>query len=59
MTKEERQKLRRDLIESYGRFNKAFNNWVETPSAVNIEQLKKADEEYKSLHKKLQDWLDG
>lgn len=58
MTKEERQKLHRDLAESYERFNKAFNNWVETPSADNIEQLKKVDEEYKSQNKKLWDWLD-
>ena len=58
MTKEERQKLCRDLAESYERFKKAFNNWVETPSADNVERLKKADEEYKSLNKKLWDWLD-
>ena len=58
MTKEERKKSHSDLAESYEQFEKAFKNWVETPSKDNIERLKKADEEYKSLIKKLFDWLD-
>jgi len=58
MKKEERKKLKRELAESFEQFEQAVNDWIENPNEHNLERLRKADEEYKSLNKKLWDWLD-
>jgi len=57
MTEEELKKLYNDLAESYRRFEKAIKSWIENPNTDNLEQLKKADEECKSLNKRFWDWI--
>lgn len=57
MTKEERKKLKSELAESFEQIEQALNDWAENPSEDNLERLRKADKEYKSLNKKLWDWV--